>query len=148
MVESCIKVIKLPPIGNYAYNDLMNQWSAIGQLIKNVRIHYGDAEVEKIYAVVRKDAPALIENSLEKMRPFRMADGSYCNSVKGVTTPIIYGTPIAVGGIAEGNVNSTHILLNMYFSICSVLGCPAVPLCDASMGERVAEILAKKHKNV
>ncbi len=144
MVDTCIKVIKLPPVKNYAYNDLMNQWSAISVLIANVRQHYGDGEAEKIYARVRKGAADLISNSLEKMRPFRMEDGSFCNSVKGVSTPVIYGTPIAVGGIAEGNVNSTHILLNMYFSICRVLGCPAVPLCDISVGKSIADRLAKK----
>lgn len=134
MVDSCIAVINLPPLKNYAYNDLMNQWQAITGIITNVRKHYGDEEADKIHARVRENAAHLVANSLEKMLPFKMDDGSFCNSVKGVTTNIIYGVPIAVGGLAEGNVNSTHILLCMYFAICRVLGCPAIPLTDVSVG--------------
>ena len=146
MVDSCIEVIKLPPLKNYAYNDLMNQWSAISAIIGNVRRFYGEEEVEKIHARVRKGVAELVRNSLEKMLPFRMEDGSFCNKVTGVTTPVIYGVPIAVGNIAEGNVNSTHILLNMYFSICRVIGVPGVPLCDVSVGRKVAEALDEKRR--
>lgn len=144
MVETCLKVISLPPLQNYAFNDLMNQWSAISEIMANVERHHGKEEAEKILDTVRENAAELVRNSLAKMLPFKMEDGSFCNSVKGVTTPVIYGTPIAVGGIAEGNMNATHILLRMYFSICRVLGCTAVPLCDLSVGERVARLLASK----
>ena len=144
MVKTCLKVIKLPAIKNYAYNDLMNQWSAISGIIQNVKKHYGQDEANKIYDMVRDDAAALVENSLEKMLPFKMADGSFCNRVSGDTSAIIYGTPIAVGGLAEGNANSTHILLCMYYSICAVLGCPAVPLSDTDIGREIANILASK----
>ena len=144
MVKTCLEVIKLPPLKNYAYNDLMNQWSAIGTIIQNVRTHYGQEEADKIHAMVRTDAASLIENSLAKMLPFKMEDGAFCNNVNGFTSPGIYGTPIAVGGCAEGNMNSTHILLNMYYSICGVLGCPSVPLCDESAAEQVAKMLADK----
>ena len=147
MIDTALEVIKLPPLKNYAYNDLMNQWSAINAVVSNVRCHHGDEIANKLYERVRENAPALIENSLAKMLPFKMSDGSFCNNVKGVTTPVIYGVPIAVGDIAEGNVNSTHILLCMYFSICSALGCPAVALCDTTVGERVARKLYESIKN-
>ena len=146
MVDSCINVINLPPLKNYAYNDLMNQWSAISAIIANVRRFHGDAEVEKIYARVRTGVAALVRNSLEKMLPFKMEDRAFCNKVSGVTTPIIYGVPIAVGDVAEGNVNSTHILLNMYFSICRAIGAPSIPLCDVSVGLRAARALEEKRQ--
>ncbi len=146
MVDSCINVIKLPPLKNYAYNDLMNQWSAISTIIANVRRFHGDAEAEKIHARVRSGVAELVRNSLEKMLPFKMEDGAFCNKVSGVTTPMIYGVPIAVGDVAEGNVNSTHILLNMYFSICRVIGAPSVPLCDVSVGFRVAKAMEAKRR--
>ena len=147
MIDTCLQVIKLPPIKNYAYNDLMNQWSAITAIIANVRRHHGDQVADRLYDKLRANASSLIANSLDKMLPFKMSDGSFCNNVNGYSTPVIYGTPIAVGGLAEGNVNSTHILLCMYLCICSALGCPSVPLCDTSVGHRVAERLALRNKN-
>lgn len=142
MIDTALAVIKLPPLKDYAYNDLMNQWSAITAVIGNVKKFHGEDAANELYSKVRKDAVALVKNSLEKMLPFKMEDGSFCNSVTGVSTPVIYGVPIAVGGLAEGNVNSTHILLCMYFNICNALGCPAVPLCDTTVGERVAKKLS------
>jgi hypothetical protein len=146
MVDSCLEVIKLPPLKNYAYNDLMNQWSAISAIIGNVGRFYGEEEVEKIHERVRDGVADLVRNSLAKMLPFKMADGAFCNRVTGVTTPMIYGVPIAVGDRAEGNANSTHILLCMYFSICRVIGVPSVPLCDEQVGLRVAQALDAKRK--
>lgn len=142
MIRTCLAVVALPAIGNYAYNDLMNQWTAITSLISNVKEFYGVYEAMKLYEIVREDPVGLVENSLQKMLPFRQEDGSFSNKVNGTTSANIYGVPIALGGVAEGNVNSTHILLNMYSSICSALNCPRVALCDESVGIEVVNTMA------
>ena len=144
MIDTCLEVIKLPPLKNYAYNDLMNQWSAITAVIANVKKHHGAEIADKLLDKVRSSAYPLIENSLEKMLPFKMEDGSFCNNVNGYSTPVIYGTPICVGGIAEGNINSTHILLCMYYSICRAIDIQPVPLTDTAVGEKVAKLLLEK----
>ena len=144
MIEACRRVIELPPDGKYAYNDLMNQWSAINGVIGNIKKHYGDEAAAPLYDIIRRDPVSLVRNSLEKMRPFKQEDGSFSNRVDGVTTPVIYGSPIAVGGLHEGNVNSTHILVCMYASICAALGVPRVPPCTESTGDRVIEALCTK----
>ena len=130
IIEACIKVIQLPAEDkNYAYNDLMNSWTAITSVISNINKHYGAAEANKLYEIIRRDPVDLVKNSLEKMGPFRQEDGSFCNNVSGTTSASIYGVTIAIGGLAEGNVNSTHILLNMYGAVCGALGVQKIPLC-------------------
>ena len=141
MVESCLAVILRPANKDYAYNDLMNQWTALGQIITNVKKHYGQEEVDKIYERIRQNPVELVQRTIEKMQPFKMKDGSICVKVTGDTPSTIYGVDIALG-VPEGTVNSTHILLNIYGSICSSLGCNKIALCDTSDGERFVETIS------
>jgi hypothetical protein len=119
----------------------MNQWSAITNVIANVRTHYGEAEAEKLYDIVRRDPVALIENSIAKLEPFKTADGSFCVRVNGTSPGNIYGVHIAIGGLPEGTVNSTHIIVCMYASICSALGCKMIKLCTTDDGEAFVRAL-------
>ena len=135
MIESCLEVIKLPPNKDYAYNDLMNQWSAINGVIANVKKHYGEDEANKLYDMVRRDPVALIEKTIAKLEPFKTADGSFCVRVNGTSPANIYGVHIAIGGLPEGTVNSTHIIVCMYASICAALGCKMIKLCTTDDGE-------------
>jgi hypothetical protein len=142
MIKSCLEVVKLEPKKDYAYNDLMNQWAAITNVISNVRKHYGVEESSKLYEIVREDPVYLIQNSLAKLEPFKMEDGSFCVKVDGTTPATIYGVNIAVGGLSEGTVNSTHIIVNMYGNICSALGLPKVSLCTTKDGEEFVETIS------
>ncbi|MBQ7386729.1 MAG: hypothetical protein IJW03_01030 [Clostridia bacterium] len=142
MIKSCLEVVKLEPKKDYAYNDLMNQWTAITNVISNVKKHYGDDEANKLYEIVREDPVFLIENTLAKLEPFKMEDGSFCVRVDGTTPANIYGVNVAVGGLSEGTVNSTHIIVNMYGCICSALGLPKVSLCTTKDGEAFVETIS------
>ena len=141
MIKSCLEVIKLPPNKDYAYNDLMNQWSAITNVISNIKKHYGADEANKLYEIVREDPVFLVENSIAKLEPFKVEDGSFCVRVDGTSPANIYGVPVAIGGLAEGTVNSTHIIVNMYGSICSALGLPKISLCTTDVGEEFVETI-------
>ena len=141
MIESCLEVVKLPPNKDYAYNDLMNQWSAINGVIANVKKHYGEDEANKLYDMVRRDPVFLINNSIEKIRPFKVEDGSFCVRVNGTSPANIYGVHIAVGDLHEGTVNSTHIICCMYAAICSALGCKKISLCTTDDGEDFVKLL-------
>ncbi|MBQ7386733.1 MAG: hypothetical protein IJW03_01050 [Clostridia bacterium] len=141
MIKTCLAVVRLAPNKDYAYNDLMNQWSSITYIVTNVRTHYGAEEANKLYEIIREDPVYLVENTIAKLEPFRMEDGSYCVSVNGTSPASIYGVPICVGGLAEGTVNSTNIVLNIYGLVCSALGCPKFSLCTLEDGWDVVETM-------
>ena len=140
MIRTCLAVIRLEPKQDYAYNDLMNQWSSITYIMSNVQTHYGTDEANKLYAIVREDPVFLIKNTIAKLEPFKMEDGSFCVNVNGTTPTSIYGVPIAMG-VSEGSVNSTNIILNIYGLVCSALGCPKFSLCTLEDGWDVVETM-------
>ena len=140
IAKTVVKVIELPPDGEYASNDLYNQWSGISNLISNVRNYYGDSGVQQIYDIMRANCASLIANSLKKIEPFRQEDASFSSSSAGTTGANIYGTRIAMG-VREGNVNSTGLICSMYRSIYSALGLPTVPLANAADGEKFMQTL-------
>lgn len=140
IAKTCVKVIELPPDGDYASNDLYNQWSGISNLLSNVKAYHGTDGAQIIYDIFRENAPSLIDNCLEKIKPFRHEDGSFSARSTGMTGASIYSTHIALG-VAEGNVNSTGLICSMYRSIFPVLGLPVVPLCTQADGERFIDTL-------
>ena len=140
IARTCVKVIELPPDGDYASNDLYNQWSGISNLLSNVKKYHGTDGAQIIYDIFRENAPSLIDNCLDKIKPFRMEDGSFSARSTGITGANIYSTHIALG-VVEGNVNSTGLICSMYRSIFPVLGLPEVPLCTQADGERFIDTL-------
>ena len=145
-VKSCIKVTALEPDGEYRMNDLYNQWTSVQSLISNVNKFYSDTEkVEiknQIYEIMRENAADLVANSLKKIEPFKMDDGSFAYQSNGKSMTTIYGTPIAMG-VREGDVNAVALCVGMYEAIFDCLGLPEVPLCTADDGEYfVSELLS------
>ena len=134
IINTCIKVIEMPADGDYASNDLYNQWSGISNLISNVKRFYGESGVRQIYSMMQQNTASLISNSLDKIEPFKMEDGSFSARSNGMTSANIYSSHIALG-VSEGNVNSTGLICSMYRSIYSCLGLPLVPLCNSDDGE-------------
>ena len=150
MVKSCIKVTALEPDGGYYMNDLYNQWTSIQSLINNVNNYFEDAygadkkqeALNQIYSIVRENAASLISNSLKKIEPFKMQDGSFAYQSNGKSMTTIYGTPIAMG-VTEGDVNAVALVVGMYNAIFTCLNLKKVPLCTSEDGEFfVSEILA------
>ena len=140
IVDTCVKVISMPPDGGYAMNDLMNQWRGIERIITNVRKYYGDAEVEKIYARVRENAVALIENTVAKIAPFKLEDGSVAYKSNGISMTTIYGVPIS-SGVREGDLNALVCAYGLYSSVFACMGYTAVKPFDSSDGERFVELI-------
>ena len=140
IVDAYIQIIKMPPDGDYYINDLMNQWLGISRLIANVRKFYGEQEVQKIYDMMKVDAADLIYNSLDKIAPFKRADGSFSYNPDGRSNAIIYGVSISLGEV-EGDVNGTLLALNMYNAFFTVFGYKAVPLFDSDDGKEFVRVL-------
>ena len=143
IVSTCVKVISMPPDGKYYMNDLYNQWSGMTSLYGNVK-KYTPELLPKLYDIVRANAAALIDNSLEKIKPFKQSDGSFAYKPDGHSLANIYGVPISLG-LHEGDVNATALCCSMYKCIFACLGYDDVPLMSPEDGERfIAKISSAK----
>ncbi|MBQ7387202.1 MAG: hypothetical protein IJW03_03450 [Clostridia bacterium] len=140
MVDTCIKVIGSPADETYYVNDVMNQWTSISRIISNVEKHYGVAEAKKIQERVRENAVYLIDNTLEKIEPFRVGDGSYAYTLECRSLSVIYGVEISRGEV-EGDLNSTVLATGTYTAMYNTMGYTQVPLCNADDGRRFVETI-------
>ena len=141
IIKSCTKVTALPPdltVG-YRMNDLYNQWTSITQLISNVK-KYNPDQLQYVYSLMHENAPSLINNSLEKIKPFKCEDGSIIYQSSGVSMTSIYGTPIALG-VREGDVNAMALCVGLYGAIFESLGYSMVPLCTEEDREMFIDTL-------
>lgn len=141
IVKTCVKVIAMPPDGKYYMNDLYNQWSGINSLLGNVK-KYNPELLPSIYEITRANAASLIDNSLEKIKPFAKADGSFSYKGDGRSLSNIYGVPISLGA-EEGDVNATALCCSMYKCIFTCLGYTDVPLMSPADGARFIETIVK-----
>ena len=141
IIKSCTKVTALPPdlSAGYAMNDLYNQWSSITSLISNIKTYNPD-QLDLVYELVRESAPDLINNSLEKIKPFKCDDGSVVYTSRGVSPTMIYGVPISLG-VREGDVNAMALCVGMYSAIFTSLGYSDVPLCTSEDKEMFIDTL-------
>ena len=144
IVATCVRVIKLPPVGKYFMNDMMNQWRGIDSMLANVR-KYHPEQLEELFEITRAHAKELVDNSLAKIQPFKRADSSFSYKQDGHSLSDIYGTPISLG-LEEGDVNATGLCSSMYRGVFTCLGYPVVPLCSEADGERFVEIIKNKPK--
>ena len=135
MVDTCIKVIGMPAEDVYHVNDVMNQWTAISRIITNVETHYGKEEANKIIARVRENAVYLIDNTLEKIAPFRIGDGSFAYTMNGCSLSVIYGVEISLG-LNEGDLNSTVLATGTYKAMYTTMGYDVVNICTPEDGQR------------
>ena len=59
-----------------------NPWHAIGELVKNMK-RVGGEEYERFVDYIRSRAPEAIEKTIEKIKQFKMPDGSICYALGG-----------------------------------------------------------------
>ena len=140
IIDTSIKVMKMPPDRDYFMNDIMNQWMGMHRVINNVRKYYGDDEAEKICERIRESAPDLIRNTVEKIQPFIIEDGSFAYRPDGHSLKIIYGSPISLGE-REGDLNAVVLALNTYRSMFTCLGYEPIPIFTPEHGARFVEII-------
>ncbi len=140
MIKSCVKVLLLAPDGMYRMNDLFNQWVSIRSVIDNVRKYHGEEALGVIYDIVRDNATALIDNTLAKITPFAVEDGSIAYQSNGLSMKDIYGTPICVGA-HEGDVNAVGLCISMHWAVFQCLGYTPIRLATHEDGKRFAEKL-------
>lgn len=130
MVRTAITVIKSPLPSNKHMNDVMNQWTCIGEMITNTRRHNPDV-TEEIFEILREDAVGIIDKTIEKITPFKVSDGSIGYSPTGNSLPTIYGVPISLG-MVEGDTNAVNLCLSIYGTIFACMGYTKVPIMTRS----------------
>ena len=140
IIDICIRVIGMPPDGAYMMNDLMNQWRGISRIIENVRKYYGKDALHSIYAQVRENAVSLVENTIKKLSPFKLEDGTIAYQSNGRTLRRIYGVLISEGE-READVNALACSLGLYSSVFASLGVERIPLFEHRDGERLVYLL-------
>ena len=143
IVASCMEVIMLPAIGDYAMNDLMNQWSAITAIINNVKNHpeANDPDtVNRIYAMLEERGAELVENCILKLKDFKLDNGTFVYTYAGKAPANIYGVPISLG-VREADVNGNSLCSSFYRGMFTCFGYKEVPLCTAADGEMFLETL-------
>lgn len=134
-VRSAVKAITLtdePTILVHVFNN----WAGLNTQISNMKsanrraIARGEAEVhdmEAAYNIVRAEAPALIEATINKLAIFRKPDGSYSYYPK-ISAPTTQGTYVSMG-LEEGDVNASMISLTSISNFMfSTMGYSRVPM--------------------
>ena len=143
IIRSFVKVIALPPDGNYYANGMFNQWLGIECLMSNAKRYYGDDGVNLIHSVVRENLSSLIDNSLEKIKYFRQEDGSFSYRPDGHSLAYIYGSHISHGAV-EGDMNAVALICRMYESIYRSTGYPIVNLFTEADAAYFIELIRNK----
>ena len=136
IVESLVKVVALPAEADpdyYALHDHMNQWIAITEVISNAKIHNPDI-VPTLYQIMRDNAPALIDNSIEKLEPMKLDNGMFVYSHSRKSPTVMYGVSISKG-VAEADTNGMLLLGNYYNAVFEALGYDKIPLCSGADAE-------------
>ena len=143
IVAGCMEVIMLPAIGDYAMNDLMNQWSAISAIISNVKKNREANEegtLERIYDMLKNRGAELVENCILKLEDYKLEDGTFVYTYAGKSLASIYGVPISLG-VREGDVNGNSLCASLYRGMFNCLGYDEIPLCAASDGKLFLDTL-------
>lgn len=115
-IESAIQVAVLEDgdqWGRYPNHacDVYNVFYAIDDVLKNVQ-KFGDANIAKEFREkVIHQAPDIIAKATVKAAKFRQPDGGYAYNQWGAN-PTSQGCPVAVPGLAEGDVNGNTVATN------------------------------------
>ena len=143
IIESCVKVIMLPADGGYAMNDLMNQTSSISSIISNIEKFDPDNANKRISAIqsrMKEQGADLIKSCMEKLRPFKLENGTFVYTYGGTAPAKIYGVPISLGK-READVNGNSLCSSYYRGMFGLFGYTAIPLCNEDDGEMFLEIV-------
>ena len=141
IVASCMEVIMLPLSSGVRMNDLMNQWSSITSVIQNVKKYYSESTLNDIYAMLEARGAELVNSCIEKLKSYKLEDGTFAYGTDGKSLAKIYGVPISLGAI-EGDVNGNLLCSAYYNGMFAAFGYNSVPLCTASDGELFLETIS------
>lgn len=142
-------IISDEPIG--AVVDLWNTWEAVSRIRGNLLAFGGEEgkkQADAIALMLRESSKRAIGKSYEKISPFKKPDGGFSYK-KDASSATSQGMPVAIKGLAEGDVNATVIssayMLNSIYS-CLGLSEYKVPMFGEPDRLRYVEILKNNKK--
>ena len=147
IIKTCIKVIALPPEGNYPpdgcyrMNDMFNQWLGINTLINNLK-RFNPEKVDVVRKILCEDVVPLIDNSLLKIQAMALDDGTFTYTSDRHSLKRIYGVPISLG-LEESDVNCMALVTIMYRGVFLALGYDPVDINDAEDVELFFKIIGE-----
>ena len=141
IIRTCIKVISLAPNGDYRMNDLFNQWLGIQRLFDNMS-RFNPDKIPALREILYQDIAPLIDNSLAKILPMALEDGTFTYTTERRSLKKIYGVPISLG-LEEGDVNAEALVTMMYNGIYTTLGFDAVPLQTPEDGKLFLKLISE-----
>ena len=122
---------------------IYNPWVCISATIDTVRASHGDAEAERLRAVVRANAAEMIRATSRKLLPYRKPDGGYSYCVE-CTSWTSQGAPVARKNEPESDVNATAIATNGTLRcICRALDIPRPQLFCGENFKRFMELIGE-----
>ena len=123
---------------------IYNPWVCISATIDTVRASHGDAEAERLRAVVRANAAEMIRATSRKLLPYRKPDGGYSYCVE-CTSWTSQGAPVARKNEPESDINATAIATNGTLRcICRALDIPRPQLFCGENFKRFMELIENK----
>ena len=141
ILRTCIKVISLVPNGDYRMNDLFNQWLGIQRLFDNMS-RFNPEKIPALREILYQDIAPLIDNSLAKIQPMALEDGTFTYTTERRSLKKIYGVPISLG-LEEGDVNAEALVTSMYKAIYTTLGFDIIPLQTPEDGELFLKLISE-----
>ena len=147
-VRSSVEAMKQETNPTYVIH-VFNPWAGLNTLMTNMKNANsrakgrGESEIHDMnaaYEVVRADAPALIEKTVEKLALFRKSDGSF-SYYQNISAPTTQGTLVSMG-FEEGDVNSTMIgITAITNAMFATMGYTRVPLLHLGHFEEFVKII-------
>ncbi len=123
---------------------IYNPWVCISATIDTVRLSHGEAEAERLRAIVRSNAAEMIRATSRKIAPYRKPDGGYSYNVDGCSWTS-QGAPVAVRYSVESDVNATAIATNGTLrNMCRALDIPRPQLFCGEQFPHFIELIEKR----
>ena len=139
IVAACIQVILSEANGNYAMNDLMNQWTALKSVVNDAE-KYNTEDLPEIEEIIKDNAVEMVARTIEKLNDFKLENGTFGYTYGGYSLSTIYGSAISCGA-READVNGQLLVGSCYQAVFTAFGCNSVPMCTPADGAMFIETI-------
>ena len=100
---------------------VFNPWATLG-LLRTLLVTVNDLDGVAAYdAYMKKNAVGMVNATIEKLAVYRQPDGSL-SYLPDTSKETIYGTPVALPGLKEGDVNATNLSVSLLTHVCTAMG--------------------------
>ena len=120
---------------------LFNPWATLGLLRKLLVTVQDSLSLSHYDSYMKQNAVNMVTAATHTLAVYRQEDGSFSFLPTG-SSPTIYGTPVAVPGTKEGDVNANNLAISFATHICTSLGVDGtIPIFSYQHGVLFRELL-------